>query len=270
MTATARWRASVSKRGAKTGMLAALPMYDRPELRAQTDLYWRLIRDELRERGVFAPDGLWRGEDLWSLWRSPELVFAQTCGMPYRAQLHGEVSLVATPDYDLPGCEPGEYNSVVITREGVSDREALGGTWVINEALSQSGWGALAVWLGQQGIALKRPALSGSHAGSAQAVASGEADLAAIDALTWALLQRFGETRGLREIARTDPTPTLPYITAKGAAAEPVFDAVSAAVAELPGDVAEALSLRGVVRISHERYMALPIPPSPETLPAAP
>ena len=47
-------------------MIAALGMYDRPELRASTDLYWSLIRDGLRKRGIDAPDALTRDERAWS------------------------------------------------------------------------------------------------------------------------------------------------------------------------------------------------------------
>ncbi len=64
-------------------MIAALPMYDRPELTGATDRYWALIRDGLRARGVDAPDTLWRGEDdLMALWLAPDLVLAQTGGLP--------------------------------------------------------------------------------------------------------------------------------------------------------------------------------------------
>ena len=95
-------------------MIAALPMYDRPETAAATDRYWGLIRDGLRAREIEAPDDLTRTDDLWTLWQSPDLVLAQTCGLPFRARLHGQVQLVGTPDFGLPGCAPGYYNSVII------------------------------------------------------------------------------------------------------------------------------------------------------------
>ena len=38
--------------------IAALPMYDWPELRAETDRLWATLRDGLRAVGVSAPDAL--------------------------------------------------------------------------------------------------------------------------------------------------------------------------------------------------------------------
>ena len=38
-------------------------------------------------------------------WLRPDLMFAQTCGYPYVRHLRGKVQLVATPVYDLPGCD---------------------------------------------------------------------------------------------------------------------------------------------------------------------
>ncbi|MGN6537639.1 MAG: phosphate ABC transporter substrate-binding protein, partial [Mesorhizobium sp.] len=36
--------------------IAALPMYDWPEVRAEVDAQWARLRDALRRRGVDAPD----------------------------------------------------------------------------------------------------------------------------------------------------------------------------------------------------------------------
>ena len=57
-----------------TLMHASLPMYDRPETRAETDRFWALTRDALRDRGIAAPDALTRSvANPWELWKSPEL-----------------------------------------------------------------------------------------------------------------------------------------------------------------------------------------------------
>ena len=95
-------------------MIASLPMYDRPELRAETDRYWTLIQEELAARGVDAPEALLRDGALMPQWESPDLILSQTCGFPYRARLHGRVALVGTPDFGNEGCAPGYYRSVLI------------------------------------------------------------------------------------------------------------------------------------------------------------
>ncbi len=120
-------------------MIAFLGMYDRPETRAANDRLWASIRDHLG-RG---PQHLSRQVDVWQTWASPDLIFAQTCGMPYRTRLHDTVNLVGTPDYRLPGCAPGHYNSVfVVGRDAPGEQLAdfAGKTLAYNEPMSQSGW----------------------------------------------------------------------------------------------------------------------------------
>jgi ABC-type phosphate/phosphonate transport system substrate-binding protein len=56
--------------------------------------------------------------------------------------------------------------------------------------------------------------LSGGHARSLQLLQSGDADLAAIDAVTFALLTRYRSeaTSNLRVLGRTRQAPALPYV----------------------------------------------------------
>jgi hypothetical protein len=241
-------------------MIAALPMYDRPELRRDTDALWAAIRDALRAMGLDAPDTLTRDGDLWDTWQSPDLILAQTCGLPFRARLHDRVTLVATPDYGLPGCPPGHYRSVILARDAILPAQPR---VAVNDALSQSGWAALHGWAGAQGVPLGPVTLTGSHAASARAVAEGRADLAAIDAQTWCQLVRFDQADPALEIARTPPTPGLPLITAVGRDPAPIREALSGALAALPEATRDALDLRGFVRIDASLYRAIPIPPNP-------
>ena len=241
-------------------MIAALPMYDRPELRAETDALWAALRDALRARGIAAPEALTRDRDPWEVWQSPDLIFAQTCGLPFRARLHDKVTLVATPDYALPGCPPGHYNSVIPARGRViPDHPRL----AVNDALSQSGWAALHGWLTAQGIPPGPVTITGAHAASARAVAEGRADLAAIDAQTWRQLIRAGAADPALEIARTAPTPALPWITAAATDPAPIRAALAEALAALPAETRAALDLHGIVQIDATAYRAVPIPPNP-------
>jgi ABC-type phosphate/phosphonate transport system substrate-binding protein len=241
-------------------MIAALPMYDRPELRADTDALWSALRDALRDRGIAAPQTLTRDRDPWEVWQDADLLFAQTCGLPFRARLHTRVTLVATPDHALPGCPPGHYNSVLIARNAaIPARPRL----AVNDALSQSGWAALHGWMGVRGVTPGPVTITGAHAASARAVAEGRADLAAIDAQTWRLLVRAGDAAADLEIARTDPTPALPYITAATNDPAPIRDALAEALAALPQTTRAALDLHGIVQINAAAYRAVPIPPNP-------
>ena len=243
-------------------MIAALPMYDREETRAATDRLWTAIAARLRDGGVEAPDALTRGADPWQVWRAPDLVLAQTCGLPYRARLKDAVTVVATPDYALPDCLPGHYCSVVVARTGaLPNRPVL----AYNEGLSQSGWAAALDWAEGEALCFGGLLRTGAHAASLAAVAEGRADLAAIDAQTWRLARRHGAVpEGLREIARTDPVPGLPLIAAAGQDPARLAEAARAAIAALAPLDRDALALAGLVRIPPEAYLALPIPPSPE------
>lgn len=250
-------------------MIAALGMYDRAELTATTDRYWALIRDHLRADGIAAPDGLTRdARAWWDGWQSPDLLLSQTCGFPYRARLHGQVTLIGTPDYGIEGCPPGHYYSVFIARrdDPRSGLAAFAQTgFAFNEDLSQSGWAAAANHMAALGLPLTPVLRSGGHVLSAQAVAAGRADWAALDAVTWRLLCAHDPALAtqLRVIGHSAPTPGLPYITARSRDPAPLFTAVQAAIAALQPEDRAALGLRGLVAIPPDAYLAIPIPPAP-------
>lgn len=252
-------------------MIAALPMYDWPGVREATDRLWASLRDGLRAYGIAAPEALTRGGDLWAQWQAPDLVLSQTCGLPYRARLHGRVTLVATPDYGVEGCPPGHYRSVVVARaeDQRTDLDAFAGARLaVNDALSQSGWGAIAAEAARLGLVPVGP--TGAHRASARAVAERRADLAAIDAVTWRFLTRFEPVAAaLRVIWLTPPTPGLPWISAAGRDAAAMRAALIPAVAALDEADRTALGLRGLVAIPSADYLAHPVPPPPAFTAAA-
>lgn len=253
-------------------MIASLGMYDPAPLQAANDALWALVRDGLRARGIAAPEALTRGEGAyWPAWQAPDLVLSQTCGSPYRARLHGRVTLVATPEYGVEGCAPGEYCSVYLVRtdDARGSVEAFDGARLAyNDALSQSGWAAPVNDAARRGIAFRAGPATGSHGASARAVAEGRADIAAVDAVTWAILTAQGlAPAGLRELDRTPPTPGLPFIAAAGADAPAIRAALSGAIDALPRPQAEMLRLRGLVEFRAERYLTVPTPPPPDRFP---
>lgn len=246
-------------------MIAALGMYDRAETAAANDRLWRLVRDGLRARGIAAPEALTRGAGAYmDGWTSPELVLAQTCGLPFRARLHDRVTLIGTPDYGVEGCPPGHYRSVFVARR---DREApafAGARLAYNDGLSQSGWAAPLAHAATLGLRFGETVETGGHRLSMLAVAEGRADLAALDAVTWAMLQRWEPAAAeVRVVALTAPTPGLPLISCAGADRPAIFAVVAAAIAALDPADRDTLCLRGLATIPPEAYLALPLPPSP-------
>lgn len=245
-------------------MTAMLGMYDMPALQAANDMFWAAIRAQLGD----GPEALDRERDFWDIWRDPQMVFSQTCGMPYRTKLHDRVSLVGTPDYGLPDCPPGYYYStfVALADDPRPLEELVTGTFAFNEPLSQSGWAAPTTHLHSLGLQVNTLLRSGGHALSARAVARGRADLAALDALTWVLLTEHDPDLAgeLRVVTRTDPTPTLPYVTAQSRDPAPIAAAVRAAIGAMDEDTRRVLHIQGLIDIPAEVYLAVPTPPLPD------
>lgn len=246
-------------------MIASLGMYDRAETRQSNDALWAAIRDELG----FGPEELDHTSDLWDIWTSPDLLLAQTCGLPFRSKLNKLVKLVGTPDYALPGCPAGYYNSVFLTRKG--DETTLehyqNRTFAYNEALSQSGWAAAQTHAGKHRFQFENLHLSGSHQNSARAVASGRADIAALDAVTWRLLRKYNAfSANLQVIETTAPTPGLPLITGTRQDARKIQAAVRTAIKRFYPIYRRVLGIQGIIHIPAADYLAIPTPPGPGAL----
>ena len=245
-------------------MIAALSMYDMAHARAAHDRYWQAIRNALG----FGPAHLDRTGGLWDQWLSPQLVLAQTCGLPFRARLHDKVTLVGTPDYGLPDCPPGHYFSVFVVS---ADHPALSlvaldhPTLAYNDPLSQSGWAAPIAHFRDLGLGFRTGPQTGSHVASACAVADGRADVAALDAVTWKMLQQENPSLAgrLKVIDRTTATPGLPYITASTFDPKLIAQAVREAIANLSEIDHNTLCLRALIHIPAHAYLALPLPPKP-------
>jgi ABC-type phosphate/phosphonate transport system substrate-binding protein len=244
-------------------VIAMLGMYDMPALQSANDHFWQLIRENL----TFGPDHLSRDRDFWDIWQSSDLLFAQTCGMPYRTRLQGNVSLIGTPDYGLPDCPAGFYQSVFVVRadaQGDALKDFVTGVFAYNESCSQSGWSAPMTHLHDSNLSCGNLLETGAHAASARAVADGKADLAALDALTWLLLQEHDAVASqLRVVATTTPTPGLPYITAPSNDVTGLARAVRTAINALSSQDRDLLHLKGLVSIDRASYLAIPTAPAP-------
>lgn len=242
-------------------MFASLPMYDFPEHRDHTDRLWSLTAAGLRARGIEAPKSLSRPYDLPADWLRPDLLLSQTCGLPFARSLRGRVSIVGAVDHGLPDCPPGSYRSRVVVRADDPARslaDLRGRTVAINNDDSQSGQGAFRMTLaahGENGPFFARVVETGAHLESIRAVARGEADVAAIDAVTHALaLRHLPEARTLRVLLSTPPTPGLPFITRLGGPAAQIRDALAEAIDAIGPESRSVLMLHGLVPRSEEEF----------------
>ena len=190
---------------------------------AAVQAFWVGLRGHLIAAGLKAvPDRLSMPTDLMAHWRSPAVLLSQTCGYPLVTALAGQVRYVATPRFLVNGCEGPRYRSAVIVRGGEPARmidDLRGRTVAFNGVDSQSGYNALRALVApaaRAGRFFARAVETGSHRASIMAVKAGEADVAAIDAVTFAHVSRVApaEVEGLRVLEYTDAAPGLPMITA--------------------------------------------------------
>ena len=230
-------------------------MYDFPYLRKQTDCFWRNVATQLNKCGIAAPKALNREDDTWAIWRSPALIFSQTCGYPLASQLNNSVTLIGTPDYGVIPKKPGWYNSVVLIRKD-DPRDSLaafvGATLAYSDKSSQSGCHALMYTMlceiGEKRL-FESCLRSGSHGASIAAVADGQADLTAVDAVTWSHLQRkLSHSLELRVLMKTVPTPGLPFIAANSCNGNLLAKATESAIVALSSEDRKALGLHGLWR----------------------
>ncbi|MGX7873304.1 phosphate/phosphite/phosphonate ABC transporter substrate-binding protein [Mesorhizobium sp. ORM6] len=130
-------------------LIAALPMYDWPEVRGEVDAQWARLRDAFRQKGIDAPQTIVRRNgdlppvtggisdalgkliapdpatlpadelDYHKLWLHPALLFAQTCWGPMELGLSKHVQVVGQPSYDAYEGGQGElYSSALVMRTG--------------------------------------------------------------------------------------------------------------------------------------------------------
>ena len=130
-------------------LVAALPMYDWPEVRDEVDAQWAGLREAFRQKGIDAPQAIVRRNgdlpqvpggihdaegrliapdpvtlppnelDYHQLWLHPALLFAQTCWGPMELGLSRQVQVVGQPSYDAYEGGQGElYSSALVMRTG--------------------------------------------------------------------------------------------------------------------------------------------------------
>lgn len=245
-------------------MIANLMMYQRPQLVDAHDRYWSLIRQHLQDSGVEAPANLSQDAEEFFVWKHPDLVLSQTCGMPYRTWLHEQVNLVGTPDFGVTDCPTGYYRSAIIVRaddprtDGADYKDAVFG---YNQTFSQSGYAAPYWHFAPRGFWFGNRLHTDQHLQSAKAVSDGRADIASLDAVSWRLMREYEPfANTLRVLEWTETTPGLPLITSKKNDPDVIFDAVSQAISELAEADRQLLGVRGLVKIPKEKYLEVQNP----------
>jgi ABC-type phosphate/phosphonate transport system substrate-binding protein len=229
--------------------IAALPMYDYPELAAAHDALWSALAERLAATGVSgAPLKLTRELSHFATWRHPHLLLGQGCEYPLVKSFADSVRLVATPRYTAPGCDGPRYRSAIVVR-AKDPAETLGDLrhrrCVVNEPDSNSGMNLLRAAvapIAHGARFFESVSSSGSHRRSVEMVIGGQADVAAVDCISLAHIQRLqlSVSADLRILCWTPASRSPPLITGS-ATDEATLHALRSALASVIADPALAL-----------------------------
>ena len=245
--------------------IAALPMYALPEMAAANTALWTALRESAGWDGpaALSPSPLALPGTI-----APETLFSQMCGFPLKKIYQGQYRLLGTPLYDMPGCRlrpdgvPTHCSFLITQAESPYFvlEHLRGKRFVMNGADSNSGMNLarrmLAPWA-RDGRFFDEVTVSGSHLRSMEMVASGLADAATIDCVTFGYVAQYRPylASRLRILAETPASPAIPFITAS---ATPLADATRltrALTSPLPSaDLAAALQALRILRV---------VPPKP-------
>ena len=204
-------------------MRVSLPMYNLPEMQAVNTAFWRAVRAELGRLGVEgAPEEPEFTRKAVPGRIEPDTLFTQVCGWPLQTIYPGQAAILGVPVYGASGCEGPHHAGVfVVARKsgyaGIADLR--GCDFVFNSVHSNSGMNlprrAIAEIAGGQSF-FGGMTETHSQPGNLERVARGEADATCVDCVTYAFFARHrpGLAAGLRILARTPPSPAIPFVTA--------------------------------------------------------
>ena len=249
---------------------ASLPMYDLTEVRAATAGFWAALAANLRRHGLAdVPGELLHDRPVSELWSDPGLLISQCCGYDVMNRYHDRLLPVATPEFAAPGCLGGSYSSMIVVGDECpfdDAREMRGTVAVINGTESHSGMSSLRHLVSSHHVGGQffcEVKVSGSHLASLEMIRRREADIAAIDCVTLALIRRHHDDamRGVRVLGETYRAPAPPYVVRASAPAGEI-ECVRAAIVETfedrsQADCREILLLKGVTLASREDYWVL-------------
>ncbi|CAN5598428.1 hypothetical protein BH24ACT5_BH24ACT5_15730 [soil metagenome] len=239
---------------------ATLAMYPMEPLRPAWERMW----DAVHQHTGWTPDVLTWVDDVQAAWVDPDCVVAHTCGWPVATTLADVVDVVGAFAFDIPGAEgPRSRAAIMASRPGPLDSFVTADTVAaVNSECSLTGWISMRVatvggqpWPG--------PVVwTGAHVASLAALQDGRADIASIDPLTLALVQRHQPelTAGLHEVGRGPLVPSTPIVVPRGtdpACIADLRDALAAAVADPAVRATDELFITAFVPLDRDVYDGL-------------
>jgi len=194
---------------------ASLPMYNLPEMRPVNAQFWEVLRGLLMEAGLDeVPETLHFDQVPVPERIGPEMLFSQVCGYPLETIFSGQAVRLGTPCYDGPGCDGPSHCGLFVVPAGSSAgqlRDLRGGKFLVNHRHSNSG------------MNLPRRAL---------------AEVADV--------VRPEAARQVRVLARTPPSPAIPFVTSTATPAA-TAEVLRAALREFAHNPRYAKARRGLM-----------------------
>lgn len=182
-------------------------MYDLPELADANDALFKAFELLASDEGVALAAG----------------TITQICGYPLQTSERGRFELLGTPCYNVRGCDGPTHRSFIVvstasTAKTIADLH--GASFAVNDMNSNTGMNLPRYEFAK--FAEGKPffdevLVTGSHRASMKAVASGLADAAAIDCVTFGLHAVYDPAAlaDLRILVSTSVSPAIPFVTSR-------------------------------------------------------
>jgi ABC-type phosphate/phosphonate transport system substrate-binding protein len=204
-----------------------------------------------------------------ALLRAPALWFGHTCGYPLMTALQDYVTPFCVPLFDVPGTEGRMYSSRIIVSadshiESIEDCRGL--VCAMNNPDSNSGMNVLRHAFADisAGMPVFRDVITtGGHLHSLEAVANGNADIAAIDCVSYQLIadSQPDLIGRIRVIGASVQTCGLPLVMAHATFSETdtqgVTDCLNHALATCDDQVESVLHLNGFSEVTLDDYASI-------------
>lgn len=201
------------------------------------------------------------------IYQSPQLFLGHTCGYPYMTRWKQSHQLVCVPEFEISGCSGTQYSSWFICHsddQRSSFESFSGAIAVINGANSNSGMNVLRYQASlhtTNGRFFSNFNTSGSHTESMRAVATGDADIAAIDAISYHHIVKSDPmlANAIKVMGQSVYTTGLPFITHNNEQMDRsvLIDALNQCVEQSSDTNRERLKLIRFSEVSEADYDAL-------------
>ncbi len=187
----------------------SLAMYPFDHLYEPYEMLWNAV---VRRLGAGWPDRLTWSDDVAALWASPQMLVAQTCGWPLVTALADRVQVIGAFAYDVEGAQGAHYGSAIVATRPGDVGDFAGATVAVNNPDSLSGWVSLRCAVPEYGPVV----WTGAHRQSLVALHEGRAELASIDAVSFAHIAHRAPhlTEGMHLVGRGPLVASLPLVAA--------------------------------------------------------